>query len=446
MKVKVLCRNPDDYIRETKLDIHKVPRNYDPALHPFEGPREYTRALNSVKIERLLAKPFVGSLSGHKDGIQCIINHPKKLSVIASGCCDGQIKLWDLPRKTCTRTIQAHTGFVRGLCFPTDGTTFISIGDDKSIKYWKYDVAGDDEDDAEPTSTAISTTILTGISHHWSLPMFATCGEKLLLWDPTRAEPVKQYKWGNDNLTSLKFNLVETNIIASCASDRSIILYDIRQSEPIRKVTLALRTNAIAWNPTEAFVFTAANEDYNLHTFDMRKLKRSLCVHSSHVSAVIDVAYSPTGKEFVSGSYDKSVRIFESHLPYSREVYHTKRMQRLQCVLYSMDNKYVLCGSDEMNIRIWKANAAEKLGLMTPRERVALEYGDKLKEKFMHHPKVRRIAKHRHVPRHIHHGTKEKKIMTESRKRKDANRRANTKPGTIPFVSERVKHIVEEHK
>lgn len=83
-----------------------------------------------------------------------------------------------------------------------------------------------------------------------------------------------------------------------------------------------------------------------------------------HVEAVVDVDYSPTGKEFVSGSYDKSIRIFEVDKGRSREVYHTKRMQRLTCVAWSHDNKYVISGSDEMNIRIWKAKASEKLGVV----------------------------------------------------------------------------------
>lgn len=42
----------------------------------------------------------------------------------------------------------------------------------------------------------------------------------------------------------------------------------------------------------------------------------------------MDVSYSPTGKEFVSGSYDRTIRIFNIHSAKSREVYHTKRMQR----------------------------------------------------------------------------------------------------------------------
>lgn len=50
----------------------------------------------------------------------------------------------------------------------------------------------------------------------------------------------------------------------------------------------------------------------SLYTFDMRNLTSPLNVHNDHVSAVIDVDYSPTGKEFVSASYDKTVRIYDA--------------------------------------------------------------------------------------------------------------------------------------
>jgi WD40 repeat protein len=50
---------------------------------------------------------------------------------------------------------------------------------------------------------------------------------------------------------------------------------------------------------------------FSLYTFDTRKLKQPLQVHMDHVAAVTAIDYAPTGKEFVSGGYDKSVRIFE---------------------------------------------------------------------------------------------------------------------------------------
>jgi len=47
-----------------------------------------------------------------------------------------------------------------------------------------------------------------------------------------------------------------------------------------------------------------------------------------------------------------------------REVYHTKRMQRVITVQWSLDNKFIVSGSDEMNLRVWKANSSAKLGVV----------------------------------------------------------------------------------
>ncbi|KAG9478663.1 hypothetical protein GDO78_012358 [Eleutherodactylus coqui] len=309
MKVKVLCRNPDDYARETKNDISKVPRNYDPSLHPFEMPREYTRALNATKLERVFAKPFVAALEGHRDGINCMAKHPKSLSTVLSGACDGEVKIWNLTTRKCTRTVQAHEGFVRGMCVRHCGTSFF-------------------------------TTVYTGVDHHWTDAIFATCGQQVDIWDEQRTSPMQSYTWGVDSISTVKFNPVE--------------------------LILEMRTNALCWNPMEAFIFTAANENYKLYTYDMRRMEVPIRMHTDHVSAVLDVDYSPTGKEFVTASFDKSIRIFPVTSGSSREVYHTQRMQHVTCVRWSSDNKYILCGSDEMNIRIWKANASEKLGLVSP--------------------------------------------------------------------------------
>jgi len=78
----------------------------------------------------------------------------------------------------------------------------------------------------------------------------------------------------------------------------------------------------------EAFNFATAGEDHNVYIYDMRKMNRALNVLKDHVSAVLDVDFSPTGEELVTGSYDRSIRIFKSREGHSRDVYHTKRMQR----------------------------------------------------------------------------------------------------------------------
>ena len=87
------------------------------------------------------------------------------------------------------------------------------------------------------------------------------------------------------------------------------------------------------------------------------------CRSQDFVSAAMDVDFSPTGREFVAGSYDRSVRIFAYNGGHSREVYHTKRMQRVFAVRFSGDGSYVFSGSDDMNVRIWKVCATDQLVL-----------------------------------------------------------------------------------
>lgn len=36
----MISRNPDEYMRDTKRELHKMKRNYDPELHPMESARK----------------------------------------------------------------------------------------------------------------------------------------------------------------------------------------------------------------------------------------------------------------------------------------------------------------------------------------------------------------------------------------------------------------------
>ena len=52
--------------------------------------------------------------------------------------------------------------------------------------------------------------------------------------------------------------------------------------------------------------------------------------------------------------------------------------------------------------------------------------------------------KKRHVPKHVLNAEREHKIIKESKKKKEANRRAHSKPGAVPYNAERDKHVLKE--
>ncbi len=309
--------------------VARQPRNLDPALHPFERAREYTRALNATKLERMFAAPFIAQLGkGHVDGVYTMAKDPGSLQHFASGSGDGVVKVWDLPSRNEVWHVQAHEGIVKGMCWTKD-RKLLSCASDKSIKLFDpYNTSSG----TAPIATYLGQTAFTGVSHHRTFPTFAASSSVISVYDLSRssATPLQTLHWptSTDTITTLAFNQTETSILASCATDRSIILYDLRTSLPLTKTILSLASNAISWNPMEAFNFAVANEDHNIYIFDMRKINRALNVLKDHVAAVMDVEFSPTGEELVSASYDRTVRLWDRAKGHSRDIYHTKRMQR----------------------------------------------------------------------------------------------------------------------
>ncbi|ELW62525.1 DDB1- and CUL4-associated factor 13 [Tupaia chinensis] len=81
------------------------------------------------------------------------------------------------------------------------------------------------------------------------------------------------------------------------------------------------------------------------------------------------------------------------------------------CVKWTSDSKCIMCGPDEMNIRLWKANASEKLGVRTSQEKAAKDYSQELKEKFQQHPQIKRVAGHQHLPKSIYSQIQEQCII-----------------------------------
>lgn len=302
---------------------------------------------------------------------------------------------------------------------------FLTAGADSLVKLWH-------PSEQKPRFAFQGACPFTDLDCHRNGRLFGTSGAAVQIWDLERADPVHTFSWGADTINALKWNQAETSIVASCATDRSIMLHDLRMKSSLAKVVLSMSSNAVCWNPMEAFYFTVANEDQNAYVFDMRYLEKAVNVFRGHARAVLDVDYSPTGQEVVTASYDKTIRIFDVRNGTSRDIYHTKRMQRLFKTKFSMDSNYLLSGSDDGSIRLWKAKASAKLGAINPRQESALQYSEALKDRFKAMPEVKRIASHRQIPKYIKSASRITQVQRDSIKRKDENRRKHSKPGSVP--------------
>lgn len=391
----------------------------------------------------MFAAPFVGQLGqGHVDGVYTMAKDPGSLQRFASGSGDGVVKVWDLTSRSEVWQTRAHENLVKSVCW-TPNQKLLSCGTDKTVKVWDPYNA---ESQVPPLATYLSQAAFTSLSHHRSQNTFAASSSSISIYDLSRpsSAPMQTLHWptSTDTINAVSFNQVETSILASTALDRAVVLYDLRTSSALSKVVLRLSSNAISWNPMEAFNFAVANEDHNCYIFDMRRLDRALNVLKGHVAAVMDVDFSPTGEELVSASYDRTIRLWNRDRGHSRDIYHTKRMQRAFSTLYTSDNNYVISGSDDGNIRLWRANAAARSGIKSACQRQKREYDEALVRRYAHMPEIRRIKRHRHIPKTVKKAGEIKGEELKSIKRKEENVRKHSKKGTMPRHREREKMVL----
>ena len=450
-------------------------------MHPFEKPREYTRALNAAKLDRLFAKPFVSAFEGHIDGVYALAKHPKRLDIMASGSGDGEIRLWDVNHQRCTYTYpRAHAGIIQSLCISplsfsgnaSASKRMLSCSTDRTIKVWnadpvpegygeyaeyRPDVSDDeqDEDDddgdvvsgardanlfsmqppklsaSEPLSVYQGRTAFHSLSHHAHLPRFASASSTVQVWDLNRgggSDALMTMSMGVDAVHVVRYNQSETDVLASAGTDRGVTLYDMRSGKALHKVVLTMRANDLAWSPLEPTTFAVASEDYNMYTFDMRNMSSATQIYKGHVGAVMSVDWAPTGQSLVTGSYDRTVRLWDvGKGARSRDVYHTKRMQKVFSVAYTLDARFVLSGSDDGNVRLWKHGASDKLGIVSARERASREYAQALRKRWQSVGDVAKIERQRHVPKPIRSAQKLHHTMSEARRVKEDRRRKHTK-------------------
>lgn len=378
MRINTIYHKPDEICKERKKDISHVSFAKEEVYHPFMKERELVRALNATKIERLLSKPFVTALSYHKEGIHVLARHPK-MPLFASASFDNQVILWDMKHKGIIERFECPKP-VRGLGI--DGVGNVYAGQGGSVN-----VLGNSQTyrcRSEVTALDVAGTLNVGTS------------KGIEVFDVERSIPREQ---GSSRYPlCISSSPVLANIIG-IGEQGGLSLFDARVGKMIHSVEMRSKVNDISFNPMSGHMFVSANEDCGIYLHDMRYLDEPSGVYRGHGNAVVSVEFDPLGAEIASGSFDKTIRIFEVDERKSRDTYYNRRMQNVLGVKYSHDSQFIVSGSDDGSIRVWKSHASKKLGPQSRKEKDALKYSEALREKYRDVGEISRISRHRFLPK-----------------------------------------------
>lgn len=392
--------------KERLNDIPRSRNNKDRKYHPFAQEREYVKALNAVKIERLLAKPFVSALTYHKEGITCIAkNHYS--DIFSSASFNGQVFVWDLRTRNWVSEIQIKSTSC-GLAF---GSCGLFVGEDNTISYYGHPYK-------EIAKRYGTNGHINSLDFFQDLVACTTQGIEVL--DINKG--AQKAKYGVGNTFSSSFSTKMDNILGFCEG-KSLVLADHRIGQEFLRVTVGIKSNCLQFSPRYGQIVASGNEDNSLYIHDIRYIDKPLVTFSQHVNAICSLDFNSSGTQVATGSYDQTIRIFDVEERVCKDVYYNKRMHNVNGVKYSTNSEFIITGSDDGNLRIWKSDASRKLGPLSRREKENYNLSDALKSKFKDVGEIKRIKNHRFLPKHLKNKIKNSVAQRKAQDKKNSRTR-----------------------
>lgn len=118
-------------------------------------------------------------------------------------------------------------------------------------------------------------------------------------------------------------------------------------------------------------------------------------------------------------------------------------MQKVFAVSWSVDNRYILSGSEDTNLRVWKAESHVKVGNVSERELNSMDYRNKLIDRFKYTKEIKKVQKS-HLPKYILTDKRKKHAMRESKYRKLENMKVNNEAVFEEPEPERFRKVVQQ--
>ncbi len=304
------------------------------------------------------------TLEGHADMVTCVA-FAGAGGRLLSGCWDGTIKLWDTGTGKEQASIVAHPEAIAALAVAPDGRQFATSGQEKVWKLWsvtsnqrlapratiaadqpqirtiayspdgsKLVVAGGDFAKANPATSVARVwdpgsgkplVLLRGHSRGISSAVFSPDGTTIATgsWDATirlwnAATGAEVSRLAPGSVTYLTFTPDGTALV-SAGQDRALRVWDVASGEPRSELEGgSARMQCVAFAPGGKLLVTGGGpfDDKpgsfgELRLWTMGDTLTEAARLEGHSRSVLAAVFTPDGKSLVTGSVDRSLRVWD---------------------------------------------------------------------------------------------------------------------------------------
>jgi len=298
---------------------------------------------------------------------------------IVYGSWDGLSRVWDTKADRIRVEMQVYTGSVRSVAFSPDGNRIVSGYGDNSVHVWDG-VTGDQLRELQGHTQSVDSV---AFSSDGNRIVSGSRDQSVRVWDAKTGEQLRELQGHTGWVHSVAFSS-DGNRIVSGSRDNSVRVWDAKMGEQLRELQghTSLVSSAdklvpiwdgkqprkkqrymntiasVAFSP-DGNRIVSGSADKSVRVWDA-KTGEQLRELQGHTGYVTSVAFSPDGNRIVSGSWDKSVRVWDGKTGEQlRELQGHTRL--VFSVAFSSDGDRVVSGSEDSSVRVWDAKTGEQL-------------------------------------------------------------------------------------
>jgi len=314
-----------------------------------------------------LSKPYDSSLGGAPWLNLLNINFSPKENIIAAGYEDGSLRILDI-NGGIVRELKGHRSEVIKAIFSPDGQTIASASRDGVIKFWKV-ADGSLAHTLEGYPGLIQSISFSPNSQYIALGMSVTWGAKnstVQLWNSKDGTFIRTMEGHIGAITSLVFS-PDSETLASGSTLGIVRIGTIADgkflSQPSQSANNFERVWGMAFSPDGNILAYGERKHSYANDVILWKKGQSIERLKGHTNWVNDVAFSPDSQTIISGSGDKTVKLWQ--------IYGKKLLQTFEAgdavwsVAFSPDGQSIAASSGKGVINLWKVSDGSLLSTWT---------------------------------------------------------------------------------
>jgi WD40 repeat protein/transcriptional regulator with XRE-family HTH domain len=232
-------------------------------------------------------------------GTQRLAFHPdgEQLAVADSEL----IKIWDLESETVIKTLPGHEGDVWSIEFSSDGQQLASGGTDRTVRIW--DIATGESLVLEGHTLAIE-----GLAFKPDGNWLATASDDqtMKIWDTETGELLRDVTGFPDVADSVAFSSDGTRL-AAAGTGAYIRIWDATTIDGDEILRIEENVSGVTFSPEGTKIAAASGS--NVKIWDA-STGQELDTLIGHTGWVIDVVFSPDGKQLATTSFDGTTKVW----------------------------------------------------------------------------------------------------------------------------------------